>query len=184
MLSFVGRQVSSAFAKRPMVANFVAGGALGAGGDIICQNLIEGAQVLEMDAPRFTGMTTFSAFYASTFSVWIFGLYPRILPKSMMKSRAREGIASSLLDCCVHSPILYLPAFYVWTGAFQGRTPSQSIETYKKQFKDVMTSLIVIWIPVQTLNFSIVPRPFRVVFVNAANLVWNAVLDYLHHRGT
>mmetsp|Transcript_22272 Transcript_22272/g.63331 ORF Transcript_22272/g.63331 Transcript_22272/m.63331 type:complete len:202 (-) Transcript_22272:892-1497(-) len=175
------RRYAELLESHPHTANALTGAALGLAGDLICQFLIERRNAETFSFRRLVSFTTFSAFYAGTFSVKVFAMYPNILPKYFMKTPLREGIASSLLDCVVHSPLLYLPTFYAWQGLFRGEALADCARAYQADFAAVMGSLLVVWIPVQTVNFSVVPRSQRVVFVNGANLVWNCILDFLSH---
>ena len=167
---------------RPFATNLALGSFFGFTGDVICQFGVQKRSTSEFDHPRLWGLTTFFGFYASTFSLRIFAMYPKILPHFIMKSPFREGMVSSMLDNCVHSPFLYLPLFYVWTGWFEGESAKHSLYKYADQFVPAMKALLVIWMPIQFLNFSIVPRNHRVAFVGLGNLVWNVIIDYISHE--
>lgn len=49
-------------------------------------------------------------------------------------------------------------------------------------YKDAVVTCWGLWIPLQTITFSIVPHHLRVLFVSGGCLVWNAWLDWLSHR--
>ncbi|GBG26162.1 Mpv17-like protein 2 [Hondaea fermentalgiana] len=167
---------------RPVITNAVTAGLLGMTGDAVCQFGIEGKTLATFDTNRMLSMATFSAFY-SRVNFKLFQLYPRILPAVVKRKPLGEGVASSLIDNLVHSPLLYLPTFFLWTGAVEGKTISRSMEDMCEQFSTIMQSLLLIWLPVNTFTFSVVPQSQRVCFVAVANLVWNIVLDHLHHHG-
>jgi len=168
--------------ERPVITNFLSSAFFGLTSDLICQFIVEKKTASEFDFKRCFGMTSFCAVYASTISLRVFAMYPKILPKAILKKPLFEGITSAVLDNLVHSPLLYLPVFYVWTGMVSGATFMESLHTYKDQFLPCMSALLLVWMPIQTVNFGFVPRSYRVVFVCAGNLVWNSCLDYLHHN--
>lgn len=171
--------------EKPVATNLITSGLLGLTGDLICQFGIERKNWKQFDLRRAFAFTTFSAFYTGVISLRIFATYPKILPSFIMKRPLYEGLASSVLDCLVHSPLLYLPTFYVYTGAVSGLSIPESLQLYKSQFASMMTCLVAVWIPIQAINFSVVPRSSRVVFVCSANLVWNSIMDYIHfHEAT
>lgn len=166
----------------PVRTNLALGSLFGFTGDVVCQFGVQQRDLSQFDQPRLWGLTTFFGFYAATFSLRIFALYPKILPESIMKSPFREGMASAVLDNCVHSPLLYFPLFYVWTGLFEGDTVSNSLVKYYHQLVPAMSSLLVVWMPIQLVNFSLVPRQYRVAFVGLGNLVWNVIIDWISHE--
>mmetsp|Transcript_13733 Transcript_13733/g.26607 ORF Transcript_13733/g.26607 Transcript_13733/m.26607 type:complete len:217 (-) Transcript_13733:327-977(-) len=176
----VGAMISRSLRERPIATNFVLSGLLGLASDCICQFGVERKTWETLDYNRLWGMGSFAATY-SMVKLRVYPLYGMVMPTFLKATAFRQGIASSLLDGLVHSPILYLPYYYVYTGLWQGNMPSQSIETYKEQFVPVMKSLISIWVPVQAVNFALVPPTHRILFVCVCNLVWNGVLDYQSH---
>lgn len=168
--------------ERPIVTNAVTAGLLGAAGDAICQFGVEGKSLKDFDQKRFLSMVTFSAFY-SRIQFKVFEMYPRIIPARIKKHRMGEGIASSIMDNFGHSPFLYLPTFFLWTGAVEGSTVTESLATLREQFPTIMQSLLCVWVPVNIFTFTVIPVNFRVTFVAFANLIWNTLLDHVHHHG-
>ncbi|GBG23913.1 Hypothetical Protein FCC1311_001322 [Hondaea fermentalgiana] len=172
--------LSRALKERPIATNFALSGLLGLASDAICQFGVEGKSWESIDHARFWGMGSFAATY-SFVKLNIYKLYPLAIPAFVARTAFTNGIASSLLDGLVHSPLLYLPTYYIYTGACHGETPMESLATYRQQFVPIMTSLLSIWTPVQAINFALVPPTHRVLFVCVCNLVWNCVLDFQSH---
>jgi hypothetical protein len=167
--------------RRPWATNAATGLALGLAGDAFCQLTMEGVAPAEYDVPRTLVFSGFNTIYSSTVSVRVYSLYTTVLPARVLASPWRFGAASSLLDNLVHSPAIYLPAYYAWKGALGGQSVAEAAQTYRDQFVPVMRSLLVVWVPVQFCTFCFVPAPQRVAATLAANLVWNSLLSFQSH---
>jgi len=182
----VARQIISALnsnlSKRPFFTNLAMGASLGASGDLVAQIALENKNFQTFDWIRFATMSSFNGLYPSIVSVRVFALYPRIIPTAFKSTRLREGLSSALIDCCLHSPLLYLPAFYIYSGFSRGESAVKSLLHYKDQFADCMEALLAVWVPAQTLNFSVIPPKQRVIFVGVVNLGWNSYIDYKNHH--
>jgi len=169
--------------RKPVLTNAVLAGGLGISGDFICQVGIEGKSFRDgsFEWRRCLGLGTFSAFY-SRVNLALYKAYPKCIPASIKKRRWTEGFCSSLLDNLVHSPLLYLPSFFVWTGAVEGKSISTSLEDMERKFAPIFRSLLLFWVPVNTICFAAVPKQKRLLFVGVANLLWNAYLDLKQHH--
>jgi hypothetical protein len=55
------------------------------------------------------------------------------------------------------------------------------------KLKEVVPDIIVanwfLWIPAMTINFSMIPLKFQVLFGNVVALVWNVYLSYMSTKG-
>lgn len=40
------------------------------------------------------------------------------------------------------------------------------------------------WFAVQSVTYGMIPQPYRIMFVSAVNVLWNAKLSQLHHEGS
>ena len=91
----------------------------------------------------------------------------------------RCGLACSALDNFVHVPIVYTPAFYFFTGLLRGDGWEETMKVLRKCAVPSISACWVMWIPYQTVNFSVVPEKYRVIFMQVGNLVWNVILDFI-----
>lgn len=66
----------------------------------------------------------------------------------------------------------------------QGKSLAESTTHLRQDYLSITSSCWALWVPVQLVNFSLVPPQHRVVFVNTWNLVWNTVMDYIAHNDT
>lgn len=130
------------------------------------------------DPRRTFAFTAFGCLYQGFVCHWIYNAYPKLLPVSIVASNLQMGVACSLLDNFVHSPLLYTPAFYLSVGVMQGQTLGEASATLRDEFASTMLALWAVWIPIQALTFGLIPPPFRVIFMNGACLMWNIILDY------
>ena len=167
----------------PLRTNIVTGGILAAGSDIICQTLIEEQDDEPFNYKRTLAITTFGMYYNGGLCSFIYPLYARILPQWFSRSLVRQGIGSTLIDNFIHSPIFYIPAFYMSTGILQGHSFTSSFATLKHGYQEVMLQTWMMWIPLQALNFSIVPPRMRVLVLSVGCFVYTIQLDFLLENG-
>ena len=81
-----------------------------------------------------------------------------------------------LADGFIANPIL-LHAYFGTIGVLEGRTPQEILSLTKEQFHQAWGLALVLWTPVQFLNFYFVPVHFQAAFVSAVNVGWKAALS-------
>lgn len=162
-----------------------AAAALALAGDAICQLWVEGADAME--PRRAFAMLSFGAAYQGVLCHFVYPLYAPLsrlclrgagLPLSTLA----VGLGCSAIDNAIHSPFFYLPTFYLWVDTMQGSTAAEAWRHLRAEWAEVMRTCVVIWVPLQLLNFTLVPPARRVVFMNSCMLGWNVILDYMSHR--
>ena len=90
---------------------------------------------------------------------------------------------SLIFDNVVHVPFIYIPSYFMAVGAMQGETPRESLNALSSQWPSPsVTSSWAFWVPVMSVNFSVVPMAYRVQVVGVANFVWTVLLDYITHE--
>jgi len=52
----------------------------------------------------------------------------------------------------------------------------------RREFAPTMAVSVLAWVPAQALNLSVVPLPFRPLFLNACFVLWTAFLSHRGHR--
>mmetsp|Transcript_38063 Transcript_38063/g.89083 ORF Transcript_38063/g.89083 Transcript_38063/m.89083 type:complete len:199 (-) Transcript_38063:264-860(-) len=167
-----------ALTQRPTLANFVTAGFLAFVGDASCQLLVEQQKY---DSRRAFSMIAFSSCYQGAVCFHIYThLYNCLVPESRWwgRTQLRSGLSKSLLDNFVHVPFLYIPTFYASVGILQGQDFREVGETLRSEMVSTVISCWVLWVPLQLLNFAVVPEQFRTMFVNVGCLVWNVYLSY------
>ena len=169
---------------RDLGYNMAAAAGLAFTGDVICQFVIEKHE--QMDWRRALAVVSFSTLYTGGLCHYVYPMYPvwaaRMIPRAIGSSTLSNGIGCTVIDNCIHSPFIYLPTFYYWTGTIQGESVKEAHQHLKDDWWIVASTCFYMWVPIQFLNFTVVPPRYRLVFVNVCNLVWNTTLDYLAHR--
>ncbi|KAF4753923.1 hypothetical protein FOZ62_024657, partial [Perkinsus olseni] len=166
---------------RPYRTNILSGGVLGFIGDQICQRVIE-TEDEGVGWRRSFAMTTFCAYYQGGVDTLIYALYHRMrIP--FRASAFGRGMMISLFDNLIHVPLLYTPAFYVTLGLLQQHTIEETMDTMRREYLPTITLCWGMWIPLQLINFTLVPLRYQVPFVNVSCLLWNVCLDYVAHGG-
>eukprot|EP00931_Biecheleriopsis_adriatica_P078504 TRINITY_DN51967_c0_g1_i1.p1 TRINITY_DN51967_c0_g1~~TRINITY_DN51967_c0_g1_i1.p1 ORF type:complete len:245 (-),score=16.04 TRINITY_DN51967_c0_g1_i1:82-816(-) len=161
------------------------GASLGLLGDAICQQWVEGAN--EIEPWRMFAMTSFGAMYTGALCHYVYPWYTvlvvRHFPQWFARTTFRRGLGACLIDNFIHNPVFYIPAFYIYTDVVTGRTIAEAKKHLKDEWTEVTKTCATMWIPLQLFNFTVVPPWGRVAFVNAMNLVWNIIIDFLSNRG-
>jgi len=76
-----------------------------------------------------------------------------------------------LADGFIANPIL-LHAYFATIGVLEGRSPQEILTLTKEQFHQAWGLALVVWTPVQFLNFYFLPVHFQAAFVSAVNVGW------------
>lgn len=117
------RGLRGLLARRQLRVDVVAGLGLACGGDVICQLGIERVEVL--DWRRTAAVSTFGGFYTGLICHFVYPMYPvwaRLLAPSFSRTTVGQGVLCTAIDNGVHSPLFYIPAFYLYTGLWQVRS--------------------------------------------------------------
>ncbi|KAJ3071259.1 hypothetical protein HDU98_005605 [Podochytrium sp. JEL0797] len=78
----------------------------------------------------------------------------------------------------------YLSVFFLATHTMSGATPGEAVRHLKADFWPTYVTDVLVWTPIQIINFRFVPVHFQPQFVNAFNIGWNAFLSYMQHEGS
>ena len=73
-----------------------------------------------------------------------------------------------------------LNLYFATMGALEGLSPSEIYARAKEKFHRAWALSIVVWSPVQFLNFCYVPPPLQPALVAAVNVGWQATLSILN----
>lgn len=175
-------------ARRPLLTAATAGGAKYIGCDVLVQHC-EGQE--RLDRRRVGAFAAFGTFYAGGVQYLLFNrLLPWCLPLLQEGGRRAPAsvVAATGVDVFVHMPFFYLPTFYtIRELAFRPDTPSKVLANawahYREGFgSDARTSLVIFG-PIQLLNFGFSPTHLRVPVLLASGLLWTAILSTRRGRG-
>ena len=159
MLRGLSRAYLTALRERPIRTNLLTGGSLGLAGDVICQLGVE--QKDELDLQRLFALGCFGMFYSGGVNSAVYASYRHCLPHACLKTPLREGVSCSALDNFLHVPLLYTPAFFLSTSLLRGHSMDESYDSMMEGLVPSVHACWIMWIPLQTVTFSIVPRHLR-----------------------
>ena len=87
-------------------------------------------------------------------------------------------------DQLINTGLWYYPLFYsvqscVMTSKFDAATASEGLQRYSHNVFSDMTNCWKLWVPMQAINFSVVPVHMRVPFAAGVSFVWSCILSAL-----
>ena len=97
-----------------------------------------------------------------------------VLPMSYLA--AMEQTLASQLGII---PFLYYPVFFSLTGLIQGLTTEQSITRAKETFIPLMKRNLLLWIPVQFIQFGFIEEGLQIPFLSVCGLAWTFILSIM-----
>ncbi|KAK4047712.1 Protein required for ethanol metabolism [Microbotryomycetes sp. JL201] len=104
-----------------------------------------------------------------------------MLEKIKLGSKAGLVMARVGLDQFALTPVM-VPVFFSSMALMEG----QGVQGAKKRVETSWWSTLqrnwAVFIPVQVINFAIVPAHLRIVLVNCVSLFWNAYLSYANSK--
>ncbi|KAL9648565.1 hypothetical protein ABK040_012224 [Willaertia magna] len=174
---------------RPIVTKSVSAALLVGAGDLLTQTIQhERHHELKFDFERTLKMASFGLFMVGpTLHLWYKFLDKYIAKKypsgyiPTKKEKILNATRQMAVDQLGFSPFS-LFQFLTYMGLIEGHSMS---DVWIKLKKDLFPTLLVnwmVWPAVQLINFTIVPYHFRVLFVNAVSIFWNAYLSYVQHK--
>mmetsp|Transcript_3967 Transcript_3967/g.5898 ORF Transcript_3967/g.5898 Transcript_3967/m.5898 type:complete len:126 (+) Transcript_3967:479-856(+) len=89
----------------------------------------------------------------------------------------KAAIQRTLYDQVFFAPI-FIPSFMSSLMVLQGDTCAEIVPTIQRQYKDLIVTNWIMWIPAQLINFRVVPLRFQVLFSNIVSLLWNAYFSF------
>ena len=153
----------------PKTTSLAAGGFLTGVGDLVAQKL--GGIDSDVDVVRLAANSTYSAAYASCIYSPFFGF----LSRTFGEVGVRAVVCKVAMDTGVLCPLVGIPMYFAWTGFLQNKTYDTVLQTMKQEYMSCYAGALSIWLPVQTLNFTVVPPHLRVTFSYIGQLGWAIV---------
>lgn len=92
------------------------------------------------------------------------------------------GVAMSLFDATVSTPIFYFPTFYALSQHTQSGTVSvgKVLQRCRENLAKDALSCALFWIPAHSLNFTLVPLRWRGYYGAVVGIAWSAIFSYLN----
>ena len=171
-------------------------GTLGVVGDVVCQLGIERADAQETDVRRVAANCVFNTVYCGGFLHFVFRFYPPIvcalgrrltpLGDTLRRQVATPGKFPHVLGCALvdnaHLGLIYTPAFFLTVGPLQGHSLQSSAANLQAEWWNTYAGCCGFWLPFMCVSFAFISPARRVQAMNAANLVWCSIIDFIAHR--
>jgi len=159
-----------------LATNTLTCGILLAGGDVITQRIerIMGHSE-SYDASRSGRMFAVGLSQGPPHHYWYLWL-DKMLPKTDLRTVALKILADQIF-----AAPFFACTFLVGMGILEDKKPSQCWEEFVKKFPAIYLFDWCIWPPTQFINFTIIPQPFRVLYVNVVTVIWDVFLSYIKH---
>lgn len=104
-----------------------------------------------------------------------------ILDKVRLANRYSTLVARLALDQFAFTPFS-LTGFFTGMSLMEGHTLEQTKKKLNEKFVDTLKASWCVWIPVQSLNLSLVPVQHRPVVIQIIALGWNTFLSYINYK--
>jgi Mpv17 / PMP22 family len=85
--------------------------------------------------------------------------------------------AKVVLNQLLVIPFVYMPLFFAFTGLVSGLDQNQSKARAESLYIPLLQRNWVFWLPVQFLQFLVIPQDYQIPFLSAASLVWTVILS-------
>ena len=102
-------------------------------------------------------------------------------------SAALESLGSSVAPLLVNQlvviPLLYWPAYFLFTGVSERTDVATSLQTLHARLPELMRANLTFWLPAQAVQFAYVPVEDQAVYVAVMGVIWNGILATLSKPG-
>lgn len=90
-------------------------------------------------------------------------------------------IAKKIFLDQIYGATFFTFLFIIIVCMLEGKKLSQSLEEFRQKFPFIYLIDWLIWPPSQAINFFLIPKEFRVIFVNLILVCWNIFLSYIKY---
>ncbi|CAB9505283.1 Peroxisomal membrane protein 2 [Seminavis robusta] len=74
-------------------------------------------------------------------------------------------------------PFVYMPLFFTFTGFISGLDSNESMARAESLYFPLLQRNWLFWLPMQFLQFLVIPADYQIPFISAASLVWTVILS-------
>ena len=133
------------------------------------------------DFPRTFRMATYGLFVGGPLYCWWYQHLTRLVPPFRAANPRiallKMALVKTVLDQFVFCPP-ELAFFFSLTTLMEGGWIREIKQRLSQDFVATFYVDIIVWVPLQLINFMFIPPSFQAVFVHTGNLGWNAYLRY------
>ncbi|GAA5908241.1 hypothetical protein JCM6882_006779 [Rhodosporidiobolus microsporus] len=166
------RAYQSSLIRRPYIAGSATAAVLFGAGDVLAQQGIE-KRGSKHDYMRTLRLSAYGGLIFAPIVTRFYGVLEGIKFKSTITTTA----ARVALDQFALTPCM-VALFFSAQTFLEGKGVSEAKSRLESSWWPTLQRNWGVWIPVQALNFSLVPPHMRLVTVNVVSLFWNAYLSY------
>ena len=186
------RSYDAALLARPIAVKAATGGSLAFLGDLNAQALevlgrnrrrrideqcTQPDAVLHFDKRRSAALTSMSTFWTGPVNHMWYNKLELAFPQ--VGGGLRSVVAKTALSQLFANPFLYLPTFYVWTGAILGRSLDETLIKARREYWPVLQACWIVLGSSNLIMFSFVPTAYQATFQAVAVFCYNTVLSLL-----
>lgn len=91
------------------------------------------------------------------------------------------ALAKVVADMIIFDPP-YLSLFFSFSTVMDGGDFQEVKSKMSQEFKHTYITDIVIWTPIQLINFRYLPVLYQPLLVNSVNVFWNGYLSFVQNR--
>ncbi|GAA5861613.1 hypothetical protein JCM3774_002646 [Rhodotorula dairenensis] len=166
------RAYNSALVRRPYATGMVSAAFLFGAGDVLAQQGIE-KKGTNHDIMRTVRLSAYGGLIFAPLITRVYGGIDRIRFSSKITTTvARVAVDQFVLTPCV------LSLFFTCQSLLEGKGFTEAKRRIETSWWPTIQRNWSLWIPVQAVNFSVVPLQYRLLVVNVTSLFWNAYLSY------
>mmetsp|Transcript_9898 Transcript_9898/g.21361 ORF Transcript_9898/g.21361 Transcript_9898/m.21361 type:complete len:281 (-) Transcript_9898:173-1015(-) len=105
-------------------------------------------------------------------------IFPRLFGR---EHSLATSVKEVLFDNFVSAPLLWLPPAYIIKSLLYDSPVQEGLLSYYEdvKYKNLLTKYWTIWVPAQSISFTVVPDHLRVVFMAAISFFWFILLSTL-----
>ena len=100
----------------------------------------------------------------------------------LLPGRSSAIVVKKVLADQIFAAPFFAITFIYGASLLEGRSLRQCWTEFVSKFPTIYLFDWLIWPPSQAVNFTLVPQPFRVLYVNCVTVVWDVFLSYIKHR--
>lgn len=165
-----------AVSRRPVVTKSLTTMVLGGCGDLLAQRIAahQRGEPLRVDVVRLRAVALWGLLFMGPMLHTWYGALDRIY------FGAGAAWRKMLTDQLLFSTP-FNAAFLVGVAALQGTPVGDAVAALRSTLWPSMKANWTLWPAAQMINFTLVPKPFQMVYVNCVGIVWNSILSYIAH---
>jgi protein Mpv17 len=178
--SFLLQKYNIVDSSHPYMVHSSICGALWFAGDLMAQKIESNPKKINLDVNRLAVMTLYGSMFQGPLNrIWYSQLAKRVQYPS--NERRKEIMVKMFYDSFLFAPFSTF-LFYACTTPLEKRCFQEVKTQLKENYVPTLMLDVVIWAPVQTINFACVKPQHNAMVVNCITLFYNTLLSYIAHN--